>query len=105
MASNAAADDFFGTTVAIHDQTLVVGATGDDSGIRSAVGSAYVFAGDGTTWTFQARLSDFSGQARDSFGRGLANAGTTVSIGASGIDPLAGSNIGGTFVYTRTGST
>jgi hypothetical protein len=41
-ASNAGADDKFGTAVAIDDDTVVVGATGEDT-TASGAGSAYVF--------------------------------------------------------------
>ncbi|WP_342377499.1 hypothetical protein NVS55_39350 [Myxococcus stipitatus] len=105
VANDAAAEDLFGGTVAIDDQTLVVGALGDDHGIRTEAGSAYVFVRDGATWTFQAKLLDSTGQTRDSFGRGLAISGNTIAAGAVGIDTPTSSNVGGAYVYTRTGST
>jgi len=53
LASDGAALDVFGGSVAIDGNTAVVGAEGDDSGS----GSAYVFVRSGTTWSQQAKLT------------------------------------------------
>ena len=53
-ASDAAAGDRFGTSVAISGTTIVVGAAlNDDAGFHS--GSAYVFTWDGSSWVEQAK--------------------------------------------------
>ena len=49
-ASDGAADDQFGISVAIAGDTIVVGAYWDDDN-GSDSGSAYVFTRTGTTWT------------------------------------------------------
>ena len=63
-ASDGAAVDEFGVSVAIAGDTIVVGAwQDDDNGANS--GSAYVFTRTGTTWTEQAKLTASDGAAGD----------------------------------------
>lgn len=57
-ASDGAAGDFFGISVAISGETIVVGAFGHGLGSNiSDQGSAYVFVRNGTTWTQQQKLA------------------------------------------------
>ncbi len=58
-ASDGAADDGFGYSVAISGDMVVVGASGDDIGANNNQGSAYVFA----TWGEQQKLSAPDGAA------------------------------------------
>ena len=65
-ASDGAASDYFGSSVSIDGDTMVVGATDDDKGSNS--GSAYVFtrdtAGDlASGWTQVAKLTADDGAA------------------------------------------
>jgi len=82
-ASDAAAYDKFGISVAIDGGTVVVGSYWDDDhGSKS--GSAYVFRmiyGD-TTYGQVAKLTAFDGAADDNLGRSVAIAGDTVVVGA-----------------------
>ena len=55
-ASDAAAGDLFGVSVAVSGDTMVVGAIGTDDAGRAS-GSAYVFTKSGTTWSEQANLT------------------------------------------------
>ena len=80
-ASDGAADDRFGSSVAIAGDTIVVGAYWDDDN-GSDSGSAYVFTRTGTTWTEQAKLTASDGAADDQFGRSVAIAGDTIVVGA-----------------------
>src|SRR5687767_1365814 len=52
LASDGALADKFGYSVAVSDDTIVVGSYNDDSPLSNA-GSAYVYVRNGTTWTFQ----------------------------------------------------
>src|SRR5262249_3646479 len=76
-ASDGAAVDNFGFSVAIGGDTAVVGAVGDDS-FR---GSAYVFLRSGTTWSEQQKLTAFGGASGDFFGNSVAIDGNTVLVG------------------------
>ena len=93
-ASNTGASDYFGRSVAVSGETVVVGAYFEDSsttGVNSTPnegttdpGAAYVFVRSGTTWTEQAYLKASNTGAGDNFGSSVAVSGDTVVVGASG---------------------
>lgn len=125
-ASNTDAEDQFGSTVAIHGDTIVVGAAWEDSaatGVNgnqadnsaSFAGAAYVFTRSGTTWSQQAYLKASNTQAEDNFGTAVAISGDTILVGAPGEDSNAtgvngnqtdnsASVAGAVYVFTRTGT-
>ena len=111
-AGDAAASDYFGFSVSIDGDTLVIGAYGDgnDDGIDKH-GSAYVFtrdtAGDPASgWTQVAKLTadagaeDVDGDEEDRFGFSVSIDGDTVVIGAY-CDDDDGTNSGSAYVFTR----
>jgi hypothetical protein len=102
-ASDAAADDYFGTSVSVSGDTAVIGAEWDDDGGTNS-GSAYVFTRSGTTWTEQQKLTASDAAAYDSFGTSVSVSGDTAVIGAYGDDD-GGSRSGSTYVFTRSGTT
>jgi len=86
--------DLFGTSVAISDDTIIVGAPGEDSsssGVhgnqddngKSASGAAYIFVRRGMTWTQQAYLKASNPDAGDLFGESVAISGQTAVVGSS----------------------
>jgi FG-GAP repeat len=102
-ASDGAAGDGFGDSVAISGDTAVVGARNDDvAGLRS--GSAYVFAGSGSSWTEEAKLTASDGAAGDRFGDSVAISGDTAVVGAR-LDDGAGTDSGSAYVFVRSGTT
>ena len=125
-ASNTDADDRFGGSVAISGDTIVVGATGEDSnatGVNgdqsnnsaSFAGAAYVFVRTGTNWTQQAFLKASNTGPGDGFGRLVAVSGDTVVVGAPSEDSFAtaingdqndnsATNSGAAYVFARTGT-
>jgi len=90
-ASDGAAGDEFGFSVAISGDTVVVGADGDNSD----QGSAYVFVKPGGGWAttsaFTAKLTASDGAAGDYFGASVAISGDTVVVGADGDNSDQGS--------------
>ncbi|MEN3332322.1 MAG: hypothetical protein V7641_1687 [Blastocatellia bacterium] len=104
MASDGAAIDYFGFSVAISGNTVVVGAFLNDPGGHADQGAAYVFQRSGTTWTQQAKLTAGDGAAGDLFGRSVTISGDTVVAGAD--QHLTGSNAGqgAAYVFTRQNS-
>ncbi len=68
VASDGETHDYFGTSVAISDGTIVVGA-GDDDISR---GAAYVFRFDGSTWEEEAKLIASDGLPLEYFGTSVA---------------------------------
>jgi len=97
-ASDGAALDSFGTSVAIFGDSIVVGTSGNP-------GSAYVFTRSGGTWTEQQKLTASDGAAGDYFAYSVAISGDTVVAGASYDDIGANSEQGSAYVFTRSGST
>ena len=101
-ASDAADEDWFGASVALHDDVVLVGAYGnDDDGSRS--GAAYVFRYDGATWNEETTLTASDAAALDEFGRRVAIDTNTAVIGAPGDDD-AGSASGSAYVFDFDGS-
>ena len=93
------AGDFFGCSVSVADDTLVVGALREDSsstGVNStpdesavSAGAACVFVRNLNVWTQQAYLKPAAAgntQAGDAFGQSVAVSGDTVIAGAPGED-------------------
>jgi FG-GAP repeat len=124
-ASNPDAFDFFGWSVAVSGDTVVVGAYGEDSaasgvngnqanGLGSA-GAAYVFNRSGSTWSQQAYLKASNPDANDYFGISVAVFGDTVVVGAYGEDSAASGvngnqanglgSAGAAYVFNRSGGT
>ena len=99
-ASDAAATDYFGISVAISGDTALVGAYGDeDDGPYS--GSAYLYQrqGDGT-WSEIQKLTASDAAALDYFGSAVAISGDTALVGAYG-DSDNGSNSGSAYIFEQ----
>ena len=103
VASDAEANDYFGHTIAIDGDTIVVGARGEDTG-GSYSGAAYVFTRSGTSWSQQAKLQASDKAANDEFGWNVAIDGDTIVVGAL-YEDAAASNAGAAYVFTRSGTT
>jgi hypothetical protein len=126
-ASNTDRQDYFGRSVAIDGDTLVVGAeyeSSDATGVNgsqanndaSRSGAAYVFVRSGSMWTQQAYLKASNTEADDFFGSAVAISGDTIVVGAYGEDSGATgingnqadntrTNSGAAYVFTRSGTT
>ncbi len=99
--SDGAVDDWFGLSVSLSSDRVLVGAPfDDDNGISS--GSAYVFDYDGMSWSQSAKLLAGDGEATDYFGYSVSLSGNRVLVGAYGDDDN-GSSIGSAYVYDFDG--
>jgi hypothetical protein len=96
-ASDGAASEQFGSSVAIGGDTIVAGAPFD------AQGSGYVFVRSGGVWMEQQKLTASDGGAFDQFGWSVAIGGDTIVAGAPtdavGANGLQGSG----YVFARSG--
>src|SRR6266540_3231667 len=101
-ASDPAAFDGFGFSVAISGETVVVGALFDDGAAGLQQGSAYVFARSGGVWTQQQKLLASDAAAGDAVGMSVAISGETVVVGAQFDDDVAGDNQGSAYVFARS---
>lgn len=85
VAIDGAAADYFGYSVGISGDNVIVGAYGnDDLGLSS--GSAYIYHFDGASWTQVQKLTAGDGAASDYFGSSAAIAGNHIIVGAYGDD-------------------
>lgn len=75
-------DDYFGFSVAIDGDTMIVGAPYDDVGGNANRGSAYVFVRSGGVWNFQQQLLAPDGVDNDNFGFTVAISGDSAVVGA-----------------------
>ena len=91
--SNTDLGDQFGGSVAVSGDTVVVGASGEDSsaiGVNGdqsdnsalSAGAAYVFVRSGGSWSQQAYLKASNTGGVDAFGESVAVSGDTVVVGA-----------------------
>lgn len=126
-ASNADRGDRFGQSVAIDNNTVVVGANREQSASREvngdqgnndavSAGAAYVFSRSGSKWSQQAYLKASNADKFDQFGISVAIADNTVVVGADGESSNAtGVNgnqnnnerreAGAAYVFKRSGET
>jgi len=101
-ASDGAADDWFGSSVALSGDTALVGAEGDSIGANQYQGSAYIFSRSGITWSQQAKLTASDGAANDHFGYSVALSGDTALVGAVSDDVGANVDQGSVYFYQQT---
>ena len=117
VASDGEYKDFFGYSVSISGNTVLVGAyrddiiIGDSGDLISDAGSSYVFVRNNGVWSEQAKLvaSDVSdGEHEDFFGYSVSISGNTALVGAyrdeiviSDTGPTI-SNMGSSHVFVRS---
>jgi len=102
VASDGHAGDFFGHSVSIHGDTIVIGAFLNDE-VAFDAGAAYVFErnpGTGNDWQQTAKLTSSEHDAEDFFGRSVAMSGNIIVIGVDGDDDN-GMNSGAAYVFTK----
>jgi hypothetical protein len=127
LASNRDDFDRFGESLAIAEDTIVVGASGEESattGVNGngsdntaqSSGAAYVFVRSGLNWAQQAYLKASNTETGDLFGTSVAIFGNMIAVGAlkeesaaTGVNGNqnnnAALNSGAAYLFLRTGST
>jgi len=98
-ASDAAAGDFFGWSVAVGSGRIVVGAYADDDNGTTS-GSAYIFDLDGNQI---AKITASDGAANDYFGWSVAVGSGSIVVGAYGDDDN-GTTSGSAYVFDLDGN-
>jgi hypothetical protein len=112
-ASNTGAADWFGQSVALDGDTLVVGAGAEDSSATGVngneldesapnAGAAYVFVRSGGIWSQQAYIKASNTSVGDHFGCSVALSGATLLVGAADEDSVAPDS-GAAYVFVRNG--
>ncbi|MDH3528900.1 MAG: PxKF domain-containing protein [Acidobacteriota bacterium] len=95
-ASDAAANDRFGWSVAISGDTAIIGADRDDN-----YGSAYIFVRNAGVWTQQQKLTGVGSSFASNFGISVAIENDTAVIGAQTDDDGGVSTAGSAYVFER----
>ena len=96
--------DYFGASVALAGDTLVVGAPWHDV-VGTGDGAAYVFTRSSGTWTQQAKLVADDAGSLDNFGEHVAISLSTIVVSASGWDAPSFENAGAAYVFEKPGAT
>jgi hypothetical protein len=99
-ATDGAAGDQFGYSVALTATSAFVGAPAHAVGGEADAGSVYVFTGSGSSWSLSQELTDPADETDDVFGGSMAVSGSSAFIGAVG----AADNDGGAYVFGLSGS-
>lgn len=92
--ADSAANDGFGSAIALDGQSLLIGAVRADSG-RGRVG---IFRKQGNQWRQTGRLTPAAGTEKIGFGGAVAVGGDVAAVAATGAD----SNTGSVYVYRRS---
>ena len=104
-ASDGSEGDLFGISVALNDDTILVGADLNDERASNA-GAAYIYIRSGNNWIQQAKLTAEDGAETDIFGVRVALSGDTALVSARrDDDEVVGVDAGSVYVFHRTGTT
>ncbi len=99
VASDPALADQFGWDVAVHGETVVVGARFQDP-LGTNSGAVYVFERSGGSWPQVQKIFPSDGAAFDRFGHDVDIEGDSLVVGALENDAL-GANSGAAYVFQR----
>jgi len=100
-ASDGAAGDFFGFSVAVGSGRIVVGAIADDVGSNVAQGSAYIFDLNGNQLGI---ITASDGSATDLFGNSVAVGCGRIVVGAYSHDVGSNGNQGSAYIFDLNGN-
>ena len=98
-ASDAEARDFFGASVAVYQDELLVGAYGDDDNGADA-GAVYFFQKNESQWTENIKYIASDGRSNNSFGRAVAMNEAFTVIGERKDDDV-GQNSGAIYILRK----
>lgn len=102
MAKDAKPNDYFGISVAIAGDRILVGAAeAGTNGVRT--GAVYVYERVNKVWTLAQKLTPSTGAASDYFGYAVALEGNVAIIGAPQTDAVAYDS-GAAYVFTYDGT-
>lgn len=104
-ASDGAAFDTFGNSVAFNGTSAFVGAFAATVGANAFQGTAYVFTLSNGTWTQTQKLTSSDGQGFDYFGYSVAFNGTTAFVGADAATVGDNGAQGAVYVFSESGGT
>ncbi|MHC4767042.1 MAG: right-handed parallel beta-helix repeat-containing protein, partial [Planctomycetota bacterium] len=98
LAAGGAGGDYFGLSVSVSGDVIVVGAPAND-----VTGSAYVYRWNGASWVQEPKLQAGDGEGADYFGIRVSVSGDLAVVGAYRDDDN-GTNSGSAYVFRWNGS-
>lgn len=107
LSSDGLAGDYFGASVAISGDRLVVGAERADAGVGTQnvvadTGAAYAFQRSGAgAWTQQAKLIPATFSQDDNFGISVAISGATIAVGQPFLGTGISDNKGAVIIFSE----
>eukprot|EP00588_Corethron_pennatum_P031155 CAMPEP_0194312912 /NCGR_PEP_ID=MMETSP0171-20130528/9814_1 /TAXON_ID=218684 /ORGANISM="Corethron pennatum, Strain L29A3" /LENGTH=438 /DNA_ID=CAMNT_0039067635 /DNA_START=189 /DNA_END=1505 /DNA_ORIENTATION=+ len=91
-------DDLFGSSVALSDNYIIIGARYDES-VAYRAGSVHIYEKKDGAWVFSHSITSPDGRSNDFFGSSVAIDGYIIVVGATGAGPNAS---GAAYVYRNT---
>lgn len=104
IASDATAQDLFGFSVSVFEETAVVGAVLSDCEVGIDCVLAYVFRFNGTSWVEQQKLTTPDAEEFDESETSVSVSGDMIVVGIPLDDCLLGSSCGSAYVYRFSGN-
>jgi len=104
IASDKAANDFFGFSVSISGNVAIVGASRADPGGTTDAGKAYIFRYNGTSWIQEAILIASDKAASDWFGNSVSISGNVAIVGADRANPGGTTRAGKAYIFRYNGT-
>lgn len=98
-ASDGEATDYFGSSVSIDGDVMIIGSSRDDD-TGSSSGSAYVYERMGGVWDSEVKLTADDAAGDDRFGGSVSISGDLIIVG-SDYDDDDGLNSGSAYLFTR----
>ena len=107
LARDAHLFDFFGTSVDVQDDAVVVGAWGESRNNDVFAGAAYVFRYNGTTWKQEQKLIASDAEGNDHFGNSVSMSDDMILVGARFDNPACPTslncNSGSAYLFQHNG--
>ena len=98
------ASTYFGASISMDGDRMLVGAYGDDPSGVSAAGSVYVFEHNGTAWVETDKIIASDAFTSDNFGISVALQGNRAVIGAHNDDDNGFNSSGSAYVFEYDGA-
>ncbi len=102
-ANDSEEDDYFGWSVSIDGDVVVIGAWGDDTESMLDHGSAYVFSYNQSSWSRDDKLTASDPGGGDAFGNSVNIDGDNIIVGAEA-DNTASTNSGSAYLFRYVNS-
>lgn len=105
LADDRDSNDFFGCSIAIQKDTLVIGANNESSNGKNKNGAVYIFVKSGDNWVQSQKLLADDKDSNDLFGTSVAIEGDTLAIGAKTESSGGKNQNGAVYIFNKNGNT